>query len=87
MCTSGDAAANAEGMGSIGARHLENREAQVRLFWGLLDTDTGSARYETRSEHKYHPTENLVEDLVCCVHVETKNKGRHVPTQKVSSVD
>ena len=38
MCTSGDAAANAEGMGSIKAGHLENKEAQVGLFGWLLDS-------------------------------------------------
>ena len=38
MCTPGDTVANAKGMGSIGAGQLENREAQVGFFAGLLDS-------------------------------------------------
>ena len=38
MCTSGDAAANAEEMGSIGAGQLETREVQLGSVVGLLDS-------------------------------------------------
>ena len=36
MCTLGNAAALGEGMGSIGAKHLQNQVIQLAPFVGLL---------------------------------------------------
>ena len=36
MCTQGGAAATAKGIGTIGNRHSENCEGQVRRFGGFM---------------------------------------------------
>ena len=36
MCTPWDAAATAKGIGTIGDRHSEKCEGQVRRFWGFI---------------------------------------------------